>query len=322
MNNSILITGGLGYVGGRLVSHLKEFRYNLDVIVTTRKEAKDRPVWAAGITVRQMDLLNDDSISTALKGIDVIVHLAALNEIESVINPERALVINGLGTFKLLKFALSEGVKRVIYLSTAHVYGAPLTGTITELTPARPVHPYAITHKTAEDFILASNIKRGLLGIVLRPSNGFGAPADIGINRWTLVVNDLCRQAVTSRKITLRSSGLDMRDFVTLEDICRGIDHFIELPIEDCAEGLFNLGGECSMRIIDMAKRIAERCSCVLGFIPEIIRANDLSKEVPPAFCYNIEKLKKTGFSLRANVDNEIDNTLRLCLREFGKPKN
>jgi len=71
----------------------------------------------------------------------------------------------------------------------------------------RPVHPYAITHHAAEDFVLAAHDEKRLMGYVIRLSNGFGAPAHAGVDRWTLLVNDLCRQAVQTRQLILRSAG-------------------------------------------------------------------------------------------------------------------
>lgn len=318
MNNTVLITGGLGYVGGRVASYLKEFRPDMKVVVTTRKSTADRPSWAAGIPVRQMDLLNGDSIKAALKGINIVIHLAAVNEIECLADPEKAFHINSCGTLKMVKAAERERVRRFIYFSTAHVYGTPLVGTISELTPTRPIHPYAITHRAAEDFVLAVNAAKSVSGLVLRLSNGFGAPADASIDRWTLLVNDLCRQAVTTKKIMLRSSGLQLRDFVTLGDICRCVCHLLDLSVEKCDDGLFNLGGECTMSVIDMAKRVAARCSCLHGFVPEIGRAKNLEAETVAPLSYSVDKTKRTGFVLERNIDDEIDDTLMLCTRAFG----
>jgi UDP-glucose 4-epimerase len=68
-----------------------------------------------------------------------------------------------------------------------------------------------------------------------------------------VLVNDLCKQAVTKKSLTLCSSGTQKRDFITLQDVSRAALHFIGLPRELCRDGLFNLGGESSFRIIDMA---------------------------------------------------------------------
>jgi UDP-glucose 4-epimerase len=135
-----------------------------------------------------------------------------------------------------------------------------------------------------------------------------------------LVVNDLCRQAITTKKLLLRSSGLQRRDFITLQDVNRAVHHFLGLPVEKCADGLFNLGGECSLRIIDMVELIAERCNVLFGYKPEVIRQTQ-HQEVTNDLIYSIEKLKVTGFKIRGDIKTEVDDTLIFCFNEFGEKR-
>ena len=318
MNDIVLITGGLGYVGGRVAKYLSD-NSNYKLRITTRQTAVQAPNWLRNAEIIHVDLMSEKDIKTACAGVRCIVHLAALNEIESYTNPELALTVNGLGSLNLLRTAEKAGAERFIYFSTAHVYGSPLQGIITEETLPRPVHPYAITHRTAEDFVLAAHDRNALTGIVLRLSNGFGVPMRPDVDRWTLLVNDLCRQAITTRRLVLRSAGFQKRDFVTLLDVSRAVSHFLGLPVDQCDNGLFNLGGEYSLRIIDMAELIAKRCYEVLGFKPEIIRPEPLPHESSDMLEYSIEKLKSTGFALNKNASAEIDATLLFCQNEFGQ---
>lgn len=317
MTASVLITGGSGYVGGRVIRRLSS-RGDLLLRIGGRQREGVFPSWLACGSPVSLDLLSNESLVSACSGVETIIHLAALNEIDSSSDPERALLVNGLGTLKLLQAAEKAGVSRFIYFSTAHVYGAPLAGTITERTLPRPVHPYAITHHIAEDFVLAAHDRNALTGIVVRLSNGFGAPADSSVNRWSLLVNDLCRQAVTSRVLALRTSGLQRRDFIPLEDVARAVEHFLFLEPSLCVDGLFNLGGESPLKIIDIAERIAGRCQVVLGYTPEVNRPQPLLDEVSADLDFSIEKLKSSGFSLSGNMDEEIDATLLLCKEAFG----
>jgi UDP-glucose 4-epimerase len=247
--------------------------------------------------------------------VDTVIHLAALNEIQSLETPDEALRVNGIGTLKLLLAAGESGVKRFIYFSTAHVYGSPLAGQISEESLPRPVHPYAIAHHVAEDFVLSYHDQQRLRGLVLRLSNGFGAPADPGIDRWTLLTNDLCKQAVTEKTLTLKSPGLQYRDFITISDVSRAVSHF--LALENWDDGLFNVGGGQSLRIYDVAVRISERCQRLFGYTPEIKRPAAPDGEKPARFGYSIEKLLNTGFQLESNFDDEIDATLTFCKKHF-----
>jgi UDP-glucose 4-epimerase len=320
VSDTVLITGGLGYLGGRIVQKLTGDP-NYSLRLGTRRSSAVRPKWLEEGNLVQMDLKSGDNLDAACKGARWVIHLAALNEVESEADPEEALLVNSMGTLKLLRAAERAGVERFIYFSTAHIYGSPLVGGINEETLPRPIHPYAITHKVAEDFVLSSNDQKKLTGIVLRLSNGLGAPTDAQVNRWMLVGNDLCRQAVTGGKLVLKSSGMQKRDFIALSDVGRATIHFLHLPISQCDNGIFNLGGENSLRIIDLAGRIKARCKAVLKFTPPIIRPEPHSMGVSEDLDYRIDKLKNTGFSLKSNLDEEIDMTLRLCQKAFGRKR-
>ncbi|WP_435627897.1 NAD-dependent epimerase/dehydratase family protein [Candidatus Ferrigenium straubiae] len=318
MSDVVLLTGGLGYVGGRISHHLLEASdYHLRI--GTRDASQPKPEWLGRGEIVSLDLLDEASLAAACRGVKCVIHLAALNEIDSAADPEQALMINGLGSLKLLRAAIRAGVERFIYFSTAHVYGSPLAGRLTEESLPRPQHPYAITHRTAEDFVLAARDKNEIDGIVVRLSNGFGAPERAEVNRWSLLANDLCRQAVTAKKLVLRSSGLQYRDFITLTDVGRAVLHLLDLAPEACGDGLFNLGGEAPLRIIDVAEKVAERCEAVLGFRPEIHKPPSSADEQVLSLDYRMDRLKGTGFYLLANIDEEIEATLRLCQRSFGQ---
>jgi UDP-glucose 4-epimerase len=313
----VLITGGFGYVGGRIAESLSGNPY-FDLFITSRKtHIEEIPEWLSPRRILTLDLLNDEEVNRVCEGTDIIIHCAALNEIDSATNPERALLVNGLGTLKLLRAAEKAKVQRFIYFSTAHVYRTPLVGKITEDTLPRPVHPYAITHRTAEDFVLAASDSHTLEGIVVRLSNAIGAPVSPHVNRWTLVGNDLCRQALTARKITLKTPGQQKRDFIALRDVERAVTHIINLPFGSAGNGIFNLGGEQSISIFQLASMIQSRCENLFGFTPPIIRPDPAPDEHFEELAYSINKLKSTGFSLMGDINTEIDATLLFCEKHF-----
>jgi UDP-glucose 4-epimerase len=310
----VLITGGMGFVGGR-VAQILAARGDVEVMLGSRN-AQISPSWLASADVVAMDWLAKESLLAACDGVDTIVHLAAMNDIDCLCDPVAALEVNGVNTVRLLEAAKASGVARFIYFSTTHVYGSPLVGRIDETLPLKCQHPYATSHRAAEDVVLAANEK--LVSIVLRLSNGFGVPAHSAVNVWTLLVNDLCRQAVTQRSLTLRSSGLQKRDFVTLHDAAYAVSHMIDLPKAIVGDGIYNVGGGLSTRVIDMAEMIQSRCSEVLGFTPEILRPKPTINETSPDLDYRIDKLLATGFSLQGKFEDEIDEILLLCQKTFG----
>jgi len=200
------------------------------------------------------------------------------------------------------------------------VYRAPLEGVITETTLPRPVHPYAITHRAAEDYVLAATTRHTTTGIVLRLSNSLGAPINTRVNRWSLAANDLCRQAVTTGEIRLKSSGLQLRDFVALPDVARATAHMIRLPAASLDDGIFNVGGDQAISIIGLAELIRNRCTALFGVTPSIVRPEPLPSERAVPLTYSVEKLRSTGFSLSGSLEQEIDETLRFCDQHCRNP--
>lgn len=311
----ILITGGLGYLGGRVAKYIaKNTDYYL--VLGTRNKNTEKPAWLENGEIVALDVLDDALLKDACNDITTIIHFAAINEVDSLKDPELALKVNSLGSLKLLNTAINLGVKRIVYFSTAHVYGA-LKGSINEKTIPRPSHPYSITHHVVEEFIQAAHDAKRITGIVFRLSNALGAPERANVNRWTLIVNDLCKQAVLHKKLVLKSSGEQRRDFITIYDVARAVKHAILLPEKQCGDGLFNLGGESPLRIFDIVNLLASRCESILGFTPNIERPES-SNISSPLLDYQIAKFKKTGFVLSGSIETEIDNTLMLCNETFG----
>lgn len=311
----ILITGGFGFVGGRVAQHLQQAGHQ---IVLGSRKASNPPDWLPQAEVVQTDWDDGRALEQICNGVDVVILAAGMNAQDCAADPVAALEFNGLATARLVAAASRADVKRFIYLSTAHVYASPLIGTITEDTCPRNLHPYATSHLAGEDALLSAGQRGQIEGIVLRLSNAFGVPAHAETNCWMLLVNDLCRQAVCDRRLTLRSAGLQQRDFVTLHDVGRTIVHMLDLPNERIGGAIFNIGGGRAMRVIDMVEMIQARCLAVLGFIPEIIRPEPIPGETSPDLNYRIDKLLATGFSLEGDFHDEIDATLRLCNEVFG----
>lgn len=317
----ILITGASGYIGGRLVRHLSD-NSSHKLYATSRNIPKEMPKLFPDVCFCNIDLLNPgNDLADLCKEVDCIIHLAAANEILSKEDPVFACEMNITASVKLLEVAKKAGVKRFIYLSTAHVYGSPLVGTLNEKTTCNPTHPYAITHKVVEDFVLASHKEKKIEGVVLRLSNSFGAPLLPSVNRWSLLLNDLARNVILLRKVELKSSGEQFRDFITLSRVCSAIQFFCECSETKLQDGLFNLGGEGAMRIKDMAQLLCQRCECVLGYVPELlIPIDDTCDHLNNHLNYRIDKLKELGFSGKQDLIAEIDELLLFCDLYFCIP--
>jgi len=312
----ILITGGFGYLAGRLCQYLVT-QTNFQIVVATSKKTKSIP-GLSEIEIRQIDWHLDDSLNDACLDIDAVVHLAGMNAQNCIDDSVAAIEVNALNTARLVQSAIKQKVKRFIYMSTAHVYGSPLTGIISEQSCPVAIHPYATSHRAGEDSIIAAHHYGNIEGVVIRLSNAFGLPIDKNTNCWTLLVNDLCRQVITSKKMILRTSGLQQRDFISITDVNCAIDHFLKIPKQKLGEGVFNVGGRWSLAVLDMAKIIQERCKVILGFEPELVVPEAIVNEDIAKLDFKTTLLQSSGFQLKNNKLAEIDDLLLYCKKEFA----
>jgi len=311
----ILITGGFGFVGGRLAEYLVQAGYQ--IILGTRHSISS-PEWLPQAEVARISWDDLVALERSCDGVDVIIHAAGMNAQDCAADPLAALAFNGLATARLVAAASKAGVKKFIYLSTAHVYASPLVGTVTEETCPRNLHPYATSHLTGEHAVLSAGERGGFQSIVLRLSNAFGAPVSTDVNCWMLLVNDLCKQAVKIRKLVLKSSGLQQRDFIGLTEVCEVIESFIIGYAEPKQINIFNVGTGVSQSVFEMAQLIQKRCIQVLGFEPELQHKRGGVDKQYPTLTYRTNNLTSLGVNFKSQDNTaEIDKLLRFCQLTF-----
>lgn len=309
----ILITGGVGFVGGRLAIHLCNLGH--DVILGSRRVLLS-PNWLPCAEVFQIDWDDHQSLSVACRGVDAVVHCAGMNAQDCALSPSAALEVNGHYTARLGMAAAEAGVKHFIYLSTAHVYASPLVGLVDENTSTNNPHPYASSHLAGENAIVDLAKDGNMQGTVLRLSNAFGAPVHPAMNCWPLLVNDLCRQAVKTSKIQLLTSGSQQRNFIPLSNVCETIGQMLGSE-KVGAWGVFNLGSNKSHSVIDMAKLVQHRCQQVLGFRPALQYPEPVINELHLPLAYFSRRLMDIFPGMFFDFESEIDNLLHFCSEYF-----
>lgn len=300
---SVLITGASGLVGGRLLQHLQQ-RGDLRIRAASRRARS----WPEGIAGCVTDIERSATLDAACDGIDTVINLASMGEAACTADPAAALKVNVGGTLALAGAATRAKVRRFVQLSTFKVYGAALADVIDETSVCRPRSHYAITHRAAEDYVQAT------VGgsVVLRLSNGFGVPTPEAEGAWDVIVNEFCRQAVTDRRITIRSSGQAWRNFVPLDDVCSALVLAMTIPA-----GIYNLGSSESMPLRDAARRVAETCDAALGFRPEV-QTGPPDAVPPPRLAYSIDKLRSAGFTPGTAFETEAAAVLVAAQQRFA----
>jgi UDP-glucose 4-epimerase len=302
----LLIAGGSGFIGGRLREWLGQ-QGRHDVVIGTRDPARH----AVSQPSMALDWGSDASLEAACLGMDAVVHVSGMNAAGAAADPSAALAAYGEGTARLARAAAKRGVSRLLYVSSAHVYGEALSGVVDESVAPRPRHPYALGHAAAEDALRAA--PANLRCVIVRLANSFGAPMELGTDCWSLLANDLSRQAVGSRKLMLRTAGTQRRDFIAITEACRAIVHLLELDDTHLGEGLFNLGGG-ARSVLDVARCVQARVAALLGFTPALIAGEGRDHVGGELTEYSAARLRDSGFAANGDAfQAELDRLISYC---------
>jgi UDP-glucose 4-epimerase len=264
---NILVTGGRGYLGGRIARSFLDLGHT--VSISTRQHVKGN---FSGKSIKFIDLdwSSPGHLAQACKGMDVVIHAAGMNAEDCLSHPDLAIEFNGNATERLAIASEQSGVKKFIYISTARVYSDQLANFIDENSPTRNKHPYATSHLLGERGVIYSKNLGKMQRCVLRLSNVYGKPEEKRANCWKLVVNDMARQVSEHGSILLKTNGKQERDFVTISDLLNFIAGISRESFCFEQPQIINFGSGISTSIIEMASLISEISQSVFEFSPAI----------------------------------------------------
>lgn len=217
----ILITGSKGFVG----THLSR-------LLSKKHEVVEYDV-KNGKNIFNLKLLNEN-----LKGVDVVVHLAAyVDGNESWEKPVDYFTNNGIGTFKVIAASIKNKVKRIIIFSSAAVYGKPLT-------------PYGASKIFAE--AIATSYKDQIETVVLRPFNIYGKGQNPA---YGYAIHNFYRGIKNKGEIEIYGDGNQTRDFIYIDDVIKTVETMLTAKIP---AGPIDLGTGREVKILDLAKPVGK----------------------------------------------------------------
>ena len=310
---NILITGASGFLGGRLSEHLFQCGHNISLGV---RKKESLPLDTKFGSIREIDWRNKKSIQNACLEINCVIHCAAMNAADSQSTPLDSLAFNAGSTINLMNAANNAGVDKIIYLSTIHVYGKGLLGEVDEFTLPIPIHPYAISKKTAEDYLIAKNFQSGPKSIILRLSNCFGISKNLNESYLKLFVHDICRQAVLHNSIQIKSDYNFARNYITASDFCNTLERLIGLKSNESKANIYNLGDRM-LSLEQMLGLIKKNLKEENIELEGIFFSKSYNRNFKNNFNFNTELItKKIG-----KMSGDFDHELRLLIRFFVKNK-
>lgn len=220
MYSSYLVTGGAGFIGSHTVDTLLAEGKRVTVLdIVPETDAKNLASVMTNLQYIQGDITNYDVVTKAMQGIDCVIHLAAEVSVPvSIQYPIRTHNTNVNGTLNVFQAAEENGVRSIVYASSAAVYGDTNQLPVTEAQQTSPQSPYAL-HKLINEQYAVYYAKRGTLSMVgLRYFNVFGPRQDPG-SAYSGVIS-LCRKhLLDGTTFTIFGDGEQTRDFVSVFDV-------------------------------------------------------------------------------------------------------
>ncbi len=264
------MTGGAGYIGS-VVAHQLLAAGHETVILDNLSKGHERAV-PEGARFVKGDLLDARLLRGVLgEGFDGVLHFAALTLVgESVEQPERYYRNNVCGTLGVLEAMREAGVKRLVFSSTAAVYGEPEEVPVTEGAATRPTNPYGNSKLAADHLIGHAARARGLAAVSLRYFNVAGASGRFGnADASSTQIVPTTLQAAAGKRDAVEVFGTDypthdgtaVRDFIHVEDLGRA--HLLALEAARAGEHrVYNLGNGAGFsvnEVVEAARRVTKR---------------------------------------------------------------
>ena len=306
----VLLVGGSGFLGGRITrAFLAQPGIRVRILTPTEPRAswKEPP----GVEIFHADVRDPESVRGSCDGITHVIYLAGLNQVACEARPVEAVAVSGLGALHLAEEAARAAVQRFVYISSFHVYGSVEAELLTEELAVQPRNHYGLSRRVGEMYCSLVAERRGLSVVILRLSNGYGAPADEQADCWSLVVNDLCRQAIREGRLVLRSSGRQQRDFLAMRDILAGMQLFLKVPAASLGQRVFNLGSGVSVSVLEVAERIRATFADLFGKELPLQVGIDPTEGRPVYF--DIKRARALGFEPRGDMAEEFRELFSAC---------
>jgi dTDP-glucose 4,6-dehydratase len=252
----ILITGGAGFIGSNFIRHILGLKKGYSVVNYDKLTYAGNLANLASIADNpnyrfvRGDICDLASVEAAMTGCSAVVHFAAESHVDrSIYEPGPVIETNITGTFALIQIARKLGVERFMHVSTDEVYGDMLPGAFaTEDSPLQPSSPYSAS-KASSDMLVRSYVRTyGFPGLITRASNNYG-PFQFPEKFLPLLITN----AFEDRPLPIYGDGKQQRDWLHVEDHCRGILAVLE---RGRIGEVYNIGGLDIEDNLTMAKRV------------------------------------------------------------------
>jgi nucleoside-diphosphate-sugar epimerase len=250
-----LVTGGAGFIGSNLVRLLCSQGWQVRVF-DNLSTGYEKNLKGLSATLLKGDVRNPEEVFSAVKGADTVFHLAAsIGNVKSLNNPQEDSGVNVIGTLNVLEAARRHKVSRIVYSSSAAIFGELVTMPIAEDHPQNPDSPYGVSKLAAEKHMLCFARLYGLTVVCLRYFNVYGV--NQRYDAYGNVIPIFAQRLFENKPLTVYGDGEQTRDFVNVSDVARA--NYLAATRAP-QTGVYNVG--CGMDItINRLVALVQECS-------------------------------------------------------------
>jgi UDP-glucose 4-epimerase len=232
----ILVTGGAGFIGKYIVKSLLK---NNTVTIYDNLESSSKksiePLISSGASFIKGDILDFELLKKSSVEHDIVIHLAAKSDVvESTLHPEITENVNVNGTKNVLKCCIENKIKKIIFASSAAVYGNSVKIPINEKTKIEPISPYGKSKLSAETILKKICEENNLKYIIFRMFNVYGKGQN---ENFSGVITKFLRNIANDKPIIIYGDGKQTRDFVSIYDVVKAF----EIAVNSERTGTYNI---------------------------------------------------------------------------------
>ena len=307
-----VVTGGAGFIGSHTVDRLLELGHR--VVVLDNFSTGKRANLARHLESSRLDIVSCDithGIFAALAPlvakhgpVERIVHLAAqVSVVASIANPLVDMQINYGGTLHVLEYARATGVKKVVFASSAAIYGDVVELPVSEDIPKQPISPYGIHKLASEDALDYYANVHGVPTTALRFFNVYGPRQDPS-SPYSGVISIFADRAKSGRPLTIFGDGQQTRDFVYVGDVARAI---VAALADGNSRLVANVGTGSETSVLELARTVVELCGGRSKIEHAPARAGEVLKSLA-----RVDRLRdRLGVVAETRLPDGLQRTLR-----------
>jgi len=304
-----LVTGGAGFIGSHIVEELLKEKADVVVLDDLSTGKKDN-IQSPQAELFKGSVLDRDMLMKSMEGVDIVFHEAAKISIPfSVSHPATTWDVNIKGTKLMLNAAVNAGVKRVIFASSAEVYGNALPP-LSEKNDVKPISPFGDSKRMGELLMEQYHDKEGLEAVSLRYFDVYGPRQNISAESG--VVARFISMMSQGKAPEVYGTGMQTRDFVYVKDVARA--NMLALKMKKAKADVFNVASGNAISVSELVKTL----NSVLGTALVPIFEPERQSDVKYSFADISLAKKKLGFEANVALEQGLKETVRWFKEKGG----